>query len=266
MIKTGYIALVAAFGLFWALPVLATASQPIDISADQALEWDRQNNRYIARGNAAAIQGDTILKADELVAHYDADGAGATDITEIEAIDQVEILNGTMTLYGDAGRYDVTTGLARLTGDDLRMESEQAIVTARDYFEYDMAAQKITAQGQAVVLQGDHRLETSHLIAHLNQNAAGETAVETIEAPERVTIMTTEEQITGDRGTYDTVNEIAILTGNVTITQGENVLTGTRAEVDTKSGLSRLTAPEDQQGLPGRVRGVFYPETDEKEE
>jgi lipopolysaccharide export system protein LptA len=267
----GYTVLLATgLCLFWAMPgfaqapaVTETRDQPVDISADQALEWDRQNARYVARGNARAVQGDMTLKADELIAAYDADsGSGVNELTEIKALRNVEILDGKMTLYGQQGNYDLVTGLARLTGDDLRMVSEQAVITAKDYFEYDGNAQKVIARGDAVVVQGDDRLETAYFIAHINENADGDMVVKTIEAPEKVVIITPKERITGDRGTYDTVNEIAILRGNVTITQGENILTGERAEVNTKTGISRLFAPKDEQGLPGRVRGVFYPKSE----
>lgn len=262
--------LAAGLCLFWALPGYAqtpaastTSDQPVDISADQALEWDRQNARYVARGNAKAVQGDMTLKADELTAAYDGTGgSGVNELTDIKALRNVEIMDGQMTLFGDRGHYDLTSGLARLTGDDLRMVSEQAVITATDYFEYDAADQQVIARGDAVVVQGDDRLETAYFIAHMSENAQGETVVETIEAPEKVVIITPKERITGDSGTYDTVNEIAILRGNVTITQGENILTGERAEVNTKTGISRLFAPKDEQGLPGRVRGVFHPKSE----
>lgn len=55
----------------WAqAPVLGHSDQPVEILADQNIEWQREQQCYIARGNASAKQGDTTVYADVLTAYY----------------------------------------------------------------------------------------------------------------------------------------------------------------------------------------------------
>ena len=49
---------------------LGHSDQPIEILADHDIEWQREQQRYIARGHASAKQGDTTIYADVLTAYY----------------------------------------------------------------------------------------------------------------------------------------------------------------------------------------------------
>lgn len=90
---------------------------PIEISADGALEWHRQDKQYIARGNAMATQQDKTIKADILTANYESSEENDTQITNIIAEGNVIITTATDTAYGDRGDYDVTKEIVTLTGD-----------------------------------------------------------------------------------------------------------------------------------------------------
>lgn len=241
------------------------SKQPIDISADQALEWDRKNGRYIARGNAKLSQGNVTLFADRLIAFYDKTAKQAgSNLTHIEAEGTVRIVTDRVNIYADQGTYMLASQKARLTGQNLRMVSDDRYtLTAKEYFEYDAQNQFIRAVGNATVTQtqGQETLKTSILIARLGEVEPGKTSVKRIEAPNAVTITTQNEKITGNSGTFDVSSNIAKLRGNVQITQGINILVGERAEVNMNTGTSRLFAAEDEKGLPGRVRGVFYPQS-----
>ncbi|MBM3560438.1 MAG: hypothetical protein FJX53_11300, partial [Alphaproteobacteria bacterium] len=41
---------------------ITTGDGPIEIEADQGIEWQRANQLYIARGNARARQGDRAVQ------------------------------------------------------------------------------------------------------------------------------------------------------------------------------------------------------------
>ena len=44
--------------------------RPLDIEADQGIEWQQNANIYVARGNARATRGNVTVYADTLTAHY----------------------------------------------------------------------------------------------------------------------------------------------------------------------------------------------------
>lgn len=107
---------------FLSFPVFAQGVKnnddaPIEISADEALEWHRDASSYIAKGNAIAIQGDKKIKADTLTAHYAPSANGDNEITKMIAKGRVEIETATDTAYGDHGEYDVLKEIVTLTGN-----------------------------------------------------------------------------------------------------------------------------------------------------
>lgn len=59
---------------------------PLEIEADNSLEWDRNNFTFMAKGNAMAKKGDTTVKADKLIAHYTEGTGGEVTINKIIAL------------------------------------------------------------------------------------------------------------------------------------------------------------------------------------
>src|SRR3990170_8104486 len=94
---------VLAFGLLAGLPGVGAAQsvdrlresdQPLEINADDGIEWNRNDKTYIARGNARAASGDVEVLADMLTAYYrePAEGEqGSTEIYLLEATGNVRI-------------------------------------------------------------------------------------------------------------------------------------------------------------------------------
>jgi lipopolysaccharide export system protein LptA len=51
---------------------------PIDITANDGIDWQQNERTVIARGNARAVRGNVTVIADRLIAHYRKKGAGAS--------------------------------------------------------------------------------------------------------------------------------------------------------------------------------------------
>lgn len=235
------------------------AASPIDISASRSLEWNRAAKTYTAIKDVRVSQGDLTIESEKLIARY-ADVNAGTNITRLEASENVVVQSPPYRAYGDVATYDVAKGQARLTGKDLRIETPAEKMTAKDAFEFDRGQNTLSALGGAVVTRGTDRLAADKIDARFKQGADGKMAAEEITATGGVTITTLKETITGNAGHYDVAAQKAVLTGNVKVKQGENWLSGTRAEVDMKTGLSRLFGTGDPE-TEGRVRGVFYPKS-----
>lgn len=249
----------AAFLLFFPFSADAktNAASPLDISAAQSLEWNRAAKTYTAIKDVRVSQGDLSIQSEKMVARY-ADVNAGTNITRLEASENVVIQSPPYKAYGDAATYDIESGRARLTGKSLRIETPTEKITANDAFEFDRVENTLSALGGAVVTRGTDRLAADKIDARFKQGADGKMAAEKIIATGGVTITTLKETITGNEGRYDVIAQKAVLTGDVKVKQGENWLSGTRAEVDMKTGLSRLFGTGDPE-TEGRVRGVFYP-------
>src|SRR5208282_4637042 len=86
-----------------------------------------------------------------------------------------------------------------------------------------------------------------------------------IEARGGVTVITKDQNASGDLGVYDLKTKTITLSGNVVVSQGQNVIHGERVVVDTATGYARVesassggTAGGGAAG-PSRVRALIQP-------
>lgn len=252
-------------GVSWAQGTLTspqTHKNPMVVTADQTLEWNRAEKQFTARGNAKAEQGDVALLGEVLKAYYADNSDKNFDIQSISASDNVQIHSGESIIYGDEADYDLLSDKAIVTGTDLKMVSGGNTLRSRDRFEYwpnrgffqAIGAPRITSvneKGQVTTLTADT------LTATFEKNAYGANELQKIDVKGHVVITTPTEVLTSDEGTYYAGANRAEVRGNVEITRGPNILEGTRAEVDLNTNISKIFAGDTGAGQ--RVRGVFYP-------
>ncbi len=235
--------------------------KPLEITADDGIEWHRNEQLYIARGNARASQGDLAVLADVLTARYRTAADGSLEIFRLEADGEVRMISANETIYADNGVYDMDKGVLVLKGDNLRLETAEDLITARDSMEYWERDQIAVARGNAVARRGDTELRADVLTAYFKSDEEDNLAINTVRAEGGVEILTPEEYATGDTGVYYVTQDLATLTGQVKITRGDNQLNGAYAEVNLKTGVSRLLgAPPGTTDGDTRVRGLLLPE------
>jgi len=266
--------------------------QPLEVTADKELEWDRTNKTYIARGKARAVQGQNSLSGDVLKAYYgsqsnqaglaatadapesqasNASMGGQTKIKKIEAFGSVVIKSDGNIAVGDRGVYNLETGLAVLTGGNLKLITAQETITAREKITFNSLTNIMTADGDAKIVQGTDIMKSDKFIANF-VNQGGQRVLKDADALGNVVITTANETLTGDRGQYVAASNMAYVYGNVRIIRGENILTGARGQVNLTTRKSKLfseASPKaqaennngvQQTGEKKRVRAIFYPE------
>ncbi len=246
---------------------LGDSDAPLEITANDGIEWRRDEKVYVARGNAHAARGEMAVDADVLTARYREGADGEIDVYSIEADGNVRLTSGPNVITGDRAVYDVDKSVLLITGEDLRAVTEKATVTARDSLEYWDAQQVIVARGDAVAVEGDRRVEADLLTGYLRRTGdpAGESGLYQVEAEGAVRLTTAEEVVLAEKAVCNLDKEIATLTGGVKITRGQNQLNGERAEVNLKTGVSRLMGnPSATGAADGRVHTLIIP--DEKPE
>lgn len=260
--------LVASLSPVWAqglnLSAGGEARGPIEVLADNGIEWQQSQHRFTARGNAVASRGDVSVRADELIASYRETEGGGTDISRLEAHGGVRIASPTQTATGSSAFYDLDSGRVELKGNPARLVTPNETLTAKDRLTYDTVRGIATAEGGATIEQGGRTLRAPVLEARLVPTAEGGTALSTVEARGGVEIITASETAHGSQGKYDANSGIATLTGSVRIVRGDNVLTGSKAIVNLRTGVSTLQGGggDGQGGGTGRARAVLNPEGD----
>jgi lipopolysaccharide export system protein LptA len=229
---------------------------PIEIFADNGIEWQQDKLLFVARGNARALRGGVDINAHELRAYYRETGKGATEIWRMDAVGDVRIKSGEGTAYGSHAVYDVDAGILTITGKDLKLVSGNDWLTAKDQLEYWEAKQMAVARGNAVAKREKKTLKADVLAAYFRKDKKGDTKIYRVDAFDNVNIVTDQDKATSERGVYNVESGIATLTGSVKIIRDKNVLRGCSAEVNLNTGISRLHSCA-QGGT--RVKGVILP-------
>ena len=107
------------------------ARKPIEILAD-SMEWNKQLGQAIATGNAKAIQGQTTIKANKIIAVLSEDNS--QQIKELQAIGKVVFLKDKQLATGDKATYYINqdkviiTGNVELKRDDNIIKGEKLII------------------------------------------------------------------------------------------------------------------------------------------
>ncbi len=137
-----------------------------------------------------------------------------------------------------------------------------------DYFDKE---QKLVYSGSVKARQGESRLNAETLTIFLSKDTppagkeapaakeagagAGGNGVKRMEAAGGVTVISSDQVGTGDRGVYDKENNQVTLTGNVTLSQGPNVTKGDRLVYDLTTNQARVfNGPS-----AARVQSIFTP-------
>jgi lipopolysaccharide export system protein LptA len=263
-----WFALALAPALLWAAPaaaqdfstLAAKGEGPLEVFAEDGIEWRRDEQLYIARGNAVAKRAELSLKADTLIAHYHESEKGGTEIDKVEAVGNVIIQSPKEKIVGDRAVFLIDQGLMQVTGKKLRLTTASEEVSARDSLEYwqdYQGAPVAVARGEAVVNRpaAKQRIRGDVITATFARDAKDKQEISQVDAFGDVRIATEHEFARGDRAVYYVKEDQALLEGNVKITRGDNQLNGQRAELNLKTGVSRLLA-----GGQTQVRGLLSPD------
>ncbi|WP_374448372.1 LptA/OstA family protein [Stella sp.] len=233
--------------------------KPVEILADEGIEWQQNTKAYIARGNAKAKRGDTTVAADTLTAYYRDTPKGGTEIFRVVADGTVRITSAQGAVQGDRGVYEVDRAVFVLTGGDIRLTSGTDVVTARDSLEFWEQRQLAVARGNASATREDKRIRADTLTATIGDGPKGGREVRRVDAFGNVVVATASETARAETGVYNLERGIATLRGKVRITRGQNQLNGEYAVVDLNSGVSRILPAPPRDGQPSRVTGLFVP-------
>ena len=90
------------------------ARKPIEILAD-IMEWNKQLGQAVATGNAKAIQDQTTIKANKIIAVLNEDNS--QQIKELQAIGEIVFLKNKQLATGDKATYYINQDKVIITGN-----------------------------------------------------------------------------------------------------------------------------------------------------
>lgn len=232
------------------------ASGPIEIEAEQGIEWRRNENLYIARGNATAKRGDLVVRADVLSARYRKRASGGSEIWLIEASGNVRLMSPGRTVEGDKAVYNLDDQVLKVTGKQLRVVADEETVTAEESLEYHDRDRTVIARGNATATRGERRVRADTMTGYFEQQAGKSSELVRIAANGNVQLKTKNTIAQSAQADYDLRQEIMTMSGGVKVTSNDNQFNGDHAEVNIKTGVSRLLGGAEGTG---KVNSLIMP-------
>lgn len=235
------------------------SDSPIEISAEESLQWLQDKKQYVANGAVIVSQDDMTLNADQLVADYDENSDDSLNITILTATGNVIIKDAENTATGDKVTYDLQTEEIVLTGETPTLVTPEQTISASEKLTYNMQLGTAEAIGNAKIQTAKETLEATKITANLSKPEEGKKQqLTSAKATGGIKITTKDETITGKTGTYDAIKNTAAVNGNVKIKRGPNILEGARATVNLNTNISQIFGNET---TGKRVKGVFFPKS-----
>lgn len=156
-------------------------------------------------------------------------------------------------------------------------EKDQPIVIDAAALKVQDKDKKAIFTGNVQVVQGDTTMKCQTLVVYYGQevgiagadqkpvasgpkNAQNAQNIRRIEALGGVTVVSKDQNATGNNGVYDLATKTITLEGNVVVSQGQNVIHGERVIVNTVTGNAQVEAAKDSGSTtPPRVRALIQP-------
>ncbi len=233
--------------------------QAIEVLADNGIEWQRENEILVARGNAVAKRGGTTVRGDVLRAYYKKKRGGGTELTRLDAEGKVVISSKTQKVTGETAIYDMEKAILVVSGKNVRFTAEKDQLSANRQLEYHEKKQLVVARGKATGIHQGKKLIADVLAAYLERNKKGGLIAKRVEAYGNVVVILAKDRVRAEEGVYNVKSETATLKGNVRILRGKNILAGEQAVINMKTGISRLLTAPGVDKKRGRVRGLIQP-------
>jgi len=242
---------------------LASGSKdmPIEITADNGIEWEKNKEILIASGNAKASRGGITVLAEVLRAYYRKKTTGGTDLYRLDAAGGVKIFSDTESMEGQTAVLDFEQAILKVDGKNVIYKAGPNTITANQQMEYWERQNMAIARGNAVAIHKGKTLRADVLKALLRKNKTGRSEVYIIEAFKKVHIVSGKDKLRSDSATYMLDSGIATLKGNVSIVRKDTILKGDLAEINLKTGISKLLTVDSvgSNKEKPRVRGLIYP-------
>ena len=242
---------------------LASGSKdmPIEITADNGIEWEKNKEILIASGNAKASRGGITVLAEVLRAYYRKKTTGGTDLYRLDAAGGVKIFSDTESMEGQTAVLDFEQAILKVDGKKVIYKAGPDTITANQQMEYWERQKMAVARGNAVAIHKGKTLRADVLKALLRKNKTGRSEVYIIEAFNNVLIVSDKDRLRSDTAIYKLDSGIVTLKENVSIIRENTILNGDLAEINLKTGISKLLTVDSvgSRKERKRVRGLIYP-------
>jgi len=233
-------------------------NQPIEIFADDGIEWHKNKSKYVALGNAKALSGTLSLESDKIEAFYKENDSSNMNITKVRAKKNVVVQDKKMKITGgEYAEYKILKDYFIINGKNIILTSEKNILKSNKKLEYWRSKNIAIATGKAQAKKDNEFVVLADKLVWYLQERNQKTTVKKLLGFNNVSIKTNNEVAFSDKAIYNNNTEICKLFGNVKLQRGESFLTGEYAEVDLRRGISKLLPAPGNKLNENKVRALI---------
>jgi lipopolysaccharide export system protein LptA len=237
---------------------LKNEDNPIEIYADEGIEWHKNKNKYVAIGNAKAISGSLSLESDRIEAFYDEKEGSGMNIREVRAKKNVIVEDRKMRITGgNYAEYSTKKDFFKIIGKNIVLTSESNTLKSNEKLEYWRSNNIAIATGNAEAKKNNEFTVKANKLVWYLKEIDKKTKVKKILGFKNVSIKTNNEVAFSDKAIYNNETEICKLFGNVKLQKGESFLLGEYAEVDLRNGISKLLPAPGKSLNENKVRALI---------
>ena len=231
---------------------------PIEIFADDGIEWHKNKSKYVALGNAKALSGTLSVESDKIEAFYKENDSSNMNITEVRAKRNVVVQDKKMKITGgEYAEYKILKDYFFINGKNIILTSEKNILKSNKKLEYWRSKNIAIATGKAEAKKDNEFIVLADKLVWYLQERNQKTTVKKLLGFNNVSIKTNNEVAFSDKAIYNNNTEICKLFGNVKLQRGESFLIGEYAEVDLRSGISKLLPAPGTKLNENKVRALI---------
>jgi len=231
---------------------------PIEIFADDGIEWHKNKSKYVALGNAKALSGTLSVESDKIEAFYKENDSSNMNITEVRAKKNVVVKDKKMKITGgEYAEYKIIKDYFFINGKNIILTSEKNILKSNKKLEYWRSKNIAIATGKAEAKKDNEFIVLADKLVWYLQERNQKTTVKKLLGFNNVSIKTNNEVAFSDKAIYNNNTEICKLFGNVKLQRGESFLIGEYAEVDLRSGISKLLPAPGTKLNENKVRALI---------
>ena len=231
---------------------------PIEIFADDGIEWHKNKSKYVALGNAKALSGTLSVESDKIEAFYKENDSSNMNITEVRAKRNVVVQDKKMKITGgEYAEYKILKDYFFINGKNITLTSEKNILKSNQKLEYWRSKNIAIATGKAEAKKDNEFVILADKLVWYLQERNQKTTVKKLLGFKNVSIKTNNEVAFSDKAIYNNETEICKLYGNVKLQRGESFLIGEYAEVDLRSGISKLLPAPGNKLNENKVRALI---------
>ena len=232
--------------------------EPVEIYSEQGIEWHKNDNKYLAIGNAIAKSGKMSVNSDRIEAFYEESDNSGMDIKLVKAHRNVVVTDENLKIVGGKlAEYNLRKDYFSIFGKNLILTSQENKLESNNKMEYWRTKGVAIASGKAKAQKGNEfKIKAEKLVWYLNENDK-KIDVKKIFGFENVSIYSNNEVAFSDKALYNKESGICKLFGNVKLQRGESFLIGEYAEVDLRSGISKLLPAPGTKLNENKVRALI---------